>query len=70
VIGEQIMSKKSKAMNAAKVAQGQAKESVGQHLGNEELASKGALEQVEGHLKQAEGHLKQAGEKVKDVFNK
>ena len=50
-----------KIENAAESAAGKAKEAVGEHRGDEDLAN-------EGRGDQTKADLKQAGEKVKDVF--
>ncbi|BDI22822.1 CsbD family protein [Herbiconiux sp. L3-i23] len=50
-----------KIENAAEKLTGQAKEKVGEHRGDEDLAA-------EGRTDQGKADLKQAGEKIKDAF--
>jgi uncharacterized protein YjbJ (UPF0337 family) len=52
-----------KANNKAEELKGQAKETVGKAIGNEQLEAEGKGDKVSGNLKQA-------GEKVKDAFKK
>ena len=57
------MSTTDKAKNTAQRAKGKVKEAAGAITGNDELRSKGKVDQKKGDLKQA-------GEKVKDAFRK
>ncbi|MFT4083633.1 MAG: CsbD family protein [Nocardioides sp.] len=50
-----------KAKNAAQKLTGEAKETVGEHTGDDELRAEGAKDK-------AAGSLKNAGENVKDAF--
>lgn len=60
---ESTMGIGDKITNKAEELVGKAKESVGEHRGDEEL-------KAEGRAQQGEAGLKQAGEDVKDAFRK
>jgi len=59
--GVPIMGMGDKAENAVQKAEGQVKETVGEHTDDESL-------EAEGKKDQMAGDLKNAGEKVKDAF--
>jgi uncharacterized protein YjbJ (UPF0337 family) len=58
---------KNKASNKAQDLKGKVKEKVGSATGNEDLRTKGKLDQTKSSLKDAGEKVKDAGSKLKDA---
>jgi uncharacterized protein YjbJ (UPF0337 family) len=61
------MGNKDKVSNKAQDLKGKVKEAVGSATGDEELETKGKVDQAKAGLKDAGEHLKDAASKVKDA---